>query len=175
MQVLRIIVLAVVAGALYGILHDQITARVCVEYFTIGHPPLFATHSPTLLAIGWGFVATWWVSLPLGIFLAIAARAGRAPKRSARELLRPLAALLCAMGLVALAGGIIGYHRAQAGRIDPWVAKNIEPSKRVAFMADWSAHAASYTAGEIGGFLLSAFVWFSRQRARNDQVVERPR
>jgi hypothetical protein len=31
----------------YGIVHDQVTARVCVEYFTVGHPPVFQTNSDT--------------------------------------------------------------------------------------------------------------------------------
>jgi hypothetical protein len=51
---LKIILACVAAAIIYGILHDQITARVCVEYFTIFHPPVFATQSPTLLAFGWG-------------------------------------------------------------------------------------------------------------------------
>ena len=55
----KIVVLGVVAAVCYGVLHDQVTARVCVEYFTIGHPPLFNTDSPTLLAFGWGVVGTW--------------------------------------------------------------------------------------------------------------------
>jgi hypothetical protein len=56
---LKIIVLCIVAAMVYGILHDQVTARVCVEYFTIGHPPIFHTDDPTLLAFGWGVIATW--------------------------------------------------------------------------------------------------------------------
>ncbi|MBV8223051.1 MAG: hypothetical protein JO293_06785, partial [Candidatus Eremiobacteraeota bacterium] len=77
MEGARIWVLCIAAAVLYGELHDQITARVCVEYFTIGHPPLFPTDDPTLLGLGWGVVATWWVGLVLGAGLAVAARAGR--------------------------------------------------------------------------------------------------
>ena len=58
--------MCIVAAVLYGIIHDQVTARVCVEYFTIGHPPIFGTDNPTLLRIGWGIVATWWVGLLFG-------------------------------------------------------------------------------------------------------------
>ena len=165
MKALQIIVMSVVAGALYGILHDQVTARVCVEYFTIGHPRILATQSPTLLALAWGVIATWWVSLPLGIFLAAAARMGRAPKLAARDLVRPLGTLLLAMGAVALIAGVVGYRRASGGAIDPWVVANIPSGQRVAFMADWSAHSASYAAGAIGGLALCVYVWVSRQRA----------
>jgi len=41
-----------------GIAHDEITVRVCAEYFTIAHPPLFPTASRTLLAACWGIAAT---------------------------------------------------------------------------------------------------------------------
>jgi hypothetical protein len=58
-EALKIILLCVLSAITYGILHDQVTARICVEYFTIGHPPMFATDSPTFLALGWGILATW--------------------------------------------------------------------------------------------------------------------
>lgn len=35
---LKIVLLCIVAAIVYGILHDQVTARVCAEYFAIGHP-----------------------------------------------------------------------------------------------------------------------------------------
>src|SRR3954451_19765307 len=63
MQALAIVLLSILAAVLYGIVHDQVTARICVEYFTIGHPPVFDTESPTLLGLGWGVIATWWVGL----------------------------------------------------------------------------------------------------------------
>lgn len=50
MESLKIILLYILAAIVYGICHDQVTARVCVEYFTIGHPPIFHTDSPTLKA-----------------------------------------------------------------------------------------------------------------------------
>jgi hypothetical protein len=97
MASLRIILLCVFSAVVYGILHDQVTARVCVEYFTVGHPPIFHTESPTLLAIGWGFVATWWVGLILGIFAALAARYGPWPTFDAAHLIRSIAGLLIVM------------------------------------------------------------------------------
>ena len=58
MQVLAILALSILAAIVYGVLLDPVTARVCLEYFTIRHPPIFGTDSPTLLALGWGVVAT---------------------------------------------------------------------------------------------------------------------
>ncbi len=60
MDSLKIILLSIAAAVAYGIIHDQITARICVEYFTIGHPPVFGTDDPTLLGIGWGMSGCSW-------------------------------------------------------------------------------------------------------------------
>src|SRR5260370_36733472 len=106
MQAIAILVISILAAVIYGVLHDQVTARICVEYFTVGHPPVFHTDDPTLLGIGWGIIATWWVGLLLGVPLAIVARAGSRPKRSARSLVRPIAILMGANAVCALIAGI---------------------------------------------------------------------
>src|SRR5271170_2708400 len=104
-----IILMCMVAAAMYGIAHDQVTAHVCVEYFTAGHPPVFPTDDPTLLGIGWGIIATWWVGVLLGLPLAVVARAGSRPKRSVGTLIRPVVSLLAVMAICALAAGITGW------------------------------------------------------------------
>jgi len=43
-----IVILSIFACITYGVVHDQITARICVEYFTVGHAPVFDTVDPTL-------------------------------------------------------------------------------------------------------------------------------
>jgi hypothetical protein len=166
MRFVTIVALAVLSGIAYGILHDQVTARVCVEYFTIGHPPLIPSESPTLPAIAWGIVATWWFALPLGVALASAARVGERPKLTASQLLRPLLLLLAAMGFVALVSGIIGYVLTSTGRLAPseWVLQNIPSSKQAAFMADWWAHSASYLSGFVGAMILCLYTWWLRSR-----------
>src|SRR5690349_417924 len=98
MEAIKVVVLSIVAAALYGITHDQVTARICVEYFTLGHPPVFATESPTLLALGWGVLATWWWGLILGLLLAGSARLGSRPKASAASLVGPMGFLMLRVG-----------------------------------------------------------------------------
>ena len=101
----KIILLCLAAALVYRILHDQITARVCVESFTVFHPPIFATHSPTLLALGWGVFATWWVGLFLGLLLTLAARAGSRPKLTAATLVHPIGHLLIVVACSAFIAG----------------------------------------------------------------------
>jgi hypothetical protein len=49
MPTTRILLLSIAAACAYGVAHEQVTARVCVEYFTIGRPPVFRTENPTRL------------------------------------------------------------------------------------------------------------------------------
>jgi hypothetical protein len=132
MQFLLIVILTIVSAVLYGIVHYQFTARICVEYFTVGHPPVFSTQSPTLLALGWGVIATWWVGLILGIPLAIAARVGARPQRSAISLIRPISVLLLVMAILAFVSSLIGYTLARNRSVvllEPlatWPASSVE-------------------------------------------------
>lgn len=164
-ETLKIILLSVGAAILYGILHDQITARICVEYFTIFHPPVFMTQSPTLLGIGWGILATWWVGAFLGILLAVAARAGSRPSLTAAHLLRPIGKLLLVMTTSATLLGVVGFILARHGMISPpeWVAFRLSAPAQCRFMADWWAHSASYASGFIGGIVLCVATYRKRK------------
>ncbi len=141
MQFFAIVLFCIVSAIGYGIVHDQITARVCVEYFTIGHPPVFDTESPTLLGIGWGIIATWWVGFLLGVPLAIAARAGNRPMRDVRSLVKPVGILLGVMAVCALIAGCVGYLLAKEGYLElvGWLADRIPPDRHARFLADGAA------------------------------------
>ena len=163
MELLKIWLLSIAAAVVYGILHDQVTARVCIEYFTVFHPPVFATNSPTLLALGWGVIATWWMGAILGLPLAVFARIGDAPKLKARDLIRPLAFLLLCMGIVALCAGIAGACWANAQVSAGHLPEPILPAgKQVAFIADRFAHNASYLGGALGCAILC--LWAAKKR-----------
>lgn len=167
MQFVKIIALCVLAAIVYGIAHNQITARVCIEYFTVGHPPVLPTDDPTLLALGWGIIATWWVGLLLGVPLAIAARTGSRPKRSAASLIRPVAWLLAVMAVCALIAGGIGWLLAYNGAVilvGP-ISRRLPKELHTAFLVDLWAHSASYLVGFVGGIVLIVQVWRGRGRA----------
>lgn len=164
MPSIRIVLMSVLAAVLYGIVHDQITARICVEYFTIGHPPIFGTEDPTLLGIGWGIIATWWVGLLIGIPLAIVSRAGSRPKRSPASLIQPVGKLLAVMGIGATIAGIVGGCLASVGAVFliGRLAEAVPADRHVVFLIDLWAHSASYLIGLVGGIVLIVNVWRSR-------------
>ena len=169
MQAIAIITLCIAMAVAYGILHDQVTARVCVEYFTIGHPPMFGTESPTLLGLGWGIIATWWVGLSLGLGLAAAARIGSAPKLGLADLRRPIVTLMVVSAIAAFVAGLIGAALTATGIVwltDEW-AMVIPRSKHVAFLADAWAHGASYGVGLLGGLFLIGLTVRRRMRVKD--------
>lgn len=165
MQSIKIILICVVAAILYGITHDQVTARICVEYFSVFHPPIFPTQSPTLLGLGWGVIATWWMGAFLGILLAIAARAGSRAKVGGNELVLPIAKLLAMMGALAVVAGLVGFLLSSRGMIAPpkWTASVLPQARHARFMADWWAHNASYFAAFFGGIALCIMTYRRRR------------
>ena len=168
MQMIAILLMCILASVLYGIVHDQITVRICLEYFTVGHPPIFDTQSPTLLALGWGVIASWWAGAILGSMLAIAARIGIRPKYTWRMLLKPVGGLLAVMGVFAMIVGIFGYMLASTGNVilSPEAKLNIPSGKWAAFQTCWFAHTASYYVAFVGGSMQVVWVWMSRKRLR---------
>lgn len=163
---LKIVVLCIVAAILYGILHDQVTARVCVEYFTIGHPPIFHTDDPTLLAFGWGVIATWWMGLILSVPAVLVCRVGSWPKLDAADLVRPIGVLLIVMACASLLAGIAGYFLAKAGAVQLMgsLAWSVPRERHIVFLADGAAHLAAYGVGFFGGLVLCGWVVVWRRR-----------
>jgi hypothetical protein len=164
MEVLKIWLFCIGAAICYGIVHDQITVRICVEYFSVFHPTILPLKSPTLLALQWGILATWWVGAFLGVLLAIAARAGsRIPFRTP-DLLRPIGILLVCMFAGAAIAGATGFVLTKAGYFDlDWLDPLLPPARHARFMADWWAHSASYLVGIIGGLIVCVRTYFNRK------------
>ncbi len=169
---LKIVALSVLVCVAYGILHDQVTARVCVEYFTIGHPRLLppAYETPTLLALAWGVIATWWVGVLLGVPLALACQVGGLPKREAKSLVQPLLLIAAVSALAAGLTGTATWAFCEANQVvpPPPFDQLVPADKHAAFIADFVAHNTSYLGGFVGGVTLMITTLRWRWRAWKD-------
>jgi len=172
MAFVKIVLLCIVLAVAYGIAHDLVTAHVCVEYFTIGHPYVIPSTSPVALALTWGVLATWWMGLGLGLLLAVVSRAGARPKLDWRALLRPGLLLLAAMGVLAAAAALLGRWLAVRGTV--WLvgplAEQVPAARHVDFLTCLWAHVASYAAGTVGGVVLALVLWRRRRRLARGAV-----
>ncbi len=168
----KIVVLGVVAAVCYGVLHDQVTARVCVEYFTIGHPPIFGTDSRTLLAIGWGVLGTWRLGVMLGLVTAAFARLGSRPGISARQLIGPVAVLIGCVALLSLVFGIAGFLALSRGltSLDATLASGVPESVHPRFAADLWSHRAAYMSSYFGSVVLWARIARCRRRLASERA-----
>lgn len=163
--------LALGAGLLagcYGIIHDQITYTISPEYFTRMKFDQFRAvdfgFPPRIFVAEIGFLATWWVGLIAGWFLArIAMPKFGSPGR------RVMGAIAMMLGIT-LIFGIIGYW------IGPTLFEN-RPGWRDALdslgVTDVTAFqrvAAIHLAGYAGAFLsgLLAIVKFLRASASSE-------
>ena len=162
-EALKIVMACIFAAVLYGIIHDQFTARICIEYFTEFHPPIFATRSPTLLAFGWGVIATWWAGAIVGLLLVIAARFGSLPQLDFRDVAPMIWKLAVFMAICAVVSGLVGFFWVP---VPAELATTLKPELQRRFLADWWAHGASYASGFIGSLVICAIAWRRRARLR---------
>jgi hypothetical protein len=162
----QIILLSIVAACFYGVVHDQITARICIEYFTVAHPPLFHTTSPTLLALCWGVAATAGIGAILGVVLAWVSQSKGKDPSPVTQIGRSILLLLITMGASAFIAGMAGYQLSTRGlvSIPSPLAVVIPAHQHDYFMAVWFAHCTSYLIGLGGGALLCFRIWQRRGR-----------
>ena len=160
-EAIKIIALGTVASIVYGIVHDQVTARLCLEYFTVWHPHITDAKDPTTVAIVWGTAASWWMGLILSVPLALASVLGQEPILKARQLVKPISFLLLAMALGALVGGLIAYrtgYNAGAGLIRGAVT----PDRYPIFSTVYAAHLSCYLVAVLGGIGLWIYAALKR-------------
>jgi len=150
----------------YGVLHDQITARLCLEYFTVAHPKLEGLSDASTIALFWGVAATWLFGAFFGTLLAIAANIGKRPAYPFFLLIRSILILFLTMSLCALVSGVIGYILTALRVIAPpsELQNLIAEPKHATFMADAFAHEASYIVGIVGSLVIAETTWHTRQK-----------
>jgi hypothetical protein len=164
----KIVVFCVGCAIAYGIVHDQFTAHLCVDYFSVAHPRVISSNSPFLLALVWGVLATWWVGFSLGVLLAFAAQAGVQPKVSLSEIRPIVYRLLLFMAACATLAGTAAWLLASRSLVTlpSYWANALPVEKHVPFLADAWAHLASYASGALGGLAVVAYVLVKRYRLR---------
>lgn len=166
MTSVKIILSTLFAAICFGIIHDMITAHLCVEYFTIGHPKIIESESPVLLALLWGVIATWWVALPMGILIAGFSQFGKNPNLEFQDIMSLILKLLLIMFGIALIAGIIGYVLTDLKIIylTPRFAELIDSSKHSKFLAAGWAHTSSYLSGIIGTIFICIIITKKRKK-----------
>lgn len=103
MPALRFIAVVTALTCLLGIALDLVTAHIWVDYFTVHHPKVVNSTSPTVMAFVWGIGASWWFGAIAAAILWVFNRRRRnpAPERLlVRWVIRSLVALWVTMMVI---------------------------------------------------------------------------
>jgi hypothetical protein len=173
-----VLLAAVAAALLYGIINDQITVTISWEYFYYGKElskQLGPAIPPDALALRWaaakvGMMATWSAGLIFGVALLLSNNPSRSLPRLpyARLVWVGLPTMLGTAATCGIIGGLLGYRGALA-RLSPdfldMVRANIfRPSH---FMATWGVHLGGYVGGLLGTVIAMGLVLHQRRLLRN--------
>lgn len=166
------------AACLYGVVNDQVTARICPAYFNKGFHRAntegmseswlkrqLRSDSPTRLGFSWGILATWWMGALLSVPVTLASRLGPAPRLGMNDLVLPTAAALLLMGAGSAYEGWKGYQRACKMGTDHkndlqrtcYHVPDLSSDEFNNFYADAKAHEAGYKYGTLAGLGMTAF------------------
>lgn len=129
---------------------------------------MIETDSPILLAAAWGVAATWWVGVPLGLVLGLAATTGPRARGTIASLLGSLVpALGLTAGCAALAG-MLGFLAASTGLVHVVgpLSRHLSRDGQVRFVAVLWTHAGGYLAGGALALALVVRTWRVRAPAR---------
>lgn len=168
---IKIILITTLWFILYGILNDQITIRICAEYFTVFHRRIVASDNITVIAIAWGIAATWWFGLSVGVILALVSRFFTANKiDNIRHLMRLGGWLSLFVFCFSLVAGFIGYFLAVNDLIlvSYWF-RGIPQSSEARFLAVLFWHNALYLDAGISAVVLVAAIWRRRDRGHQGE------
>jgi hypothetical protein len=152
---------AVLTAGLFGGIHNQISYSVSNEYFTkfkfIQFHLLDSTIPERIRAAEVGFLASWWMGIPLGLVCGSAGFIQRSPDLMRRALIWSIPVIVSLTLAIALAG--LAYGWCQTGTINLasyrlwYVPANTQEVRR--FLCAGYMHNAAY----IGGALSIPGAW----------------
>lgn len=156
-------------GGVYGIIHDQLTYTISPEYYTrfkfyqfgfVDYGMEAHFENPRIPVSAVGFLATWWMGIPIGIIMALVGLRHKEAKQMFSISLKAIAIIL----LVAFAVGLIGLavgklYLADKG-VSWYIPENLIDPKN--FIAVGSMHNFSYIGGLFG--LIAGVVYSIKQK-----------
>ena len=158
-----VVVLAVVVAGLYGAVHNQISYTVSPEYFTkfkFWQFGLVATPLPERVRASIvGFLASWWMGIPIGVLVGAAGFMHDGHRRMLRVTLWSMVVTVGFTLLFGLGGLTYGWFRTahiDVAQYSAWyIPENITNLRR--FLCAGYMHNSAYLGGLLAIFVAVAF------------------
>jgi hypothetical protein len=172
---LLILIIAPLIGGLYGIIHDQFTYTISNEYFTkfkfyqfglmdVGNEAIFP--NPRIQVSIIGFLATWWLGIPIGLILGFEGLRNKDAKTMFSNTFRALLVNVLSVFIVSIVGFAYGYlylRNLPIENFSSWyIPDNIIDVK--SYINVCAMHNFSYVGGILG--LIVALIYSSRRRKK---------
>lgn len=146
---------AMLAAGAFGSIHDQISYTVSSEYFTkfkfIQFGLLEAAAPERLRAAKVGFMASWWMGIPLGLLTGLAGFIHPSATQMRRALLLSLPVIMATTMIVALGGLVYGLSHTENLRLEDYAAwfvpQGLENPR--SFICAGYMHNAAYLGGAV--------------------------
>jgi len=168
-----IVVVAVFVAGLYGIAHNQVSYTVAPEYFTKFKFRQFSfvdTPFPERVRASMvGFLASWWMGIPIGLLVGVAGFIHRGARRMLRVSLWSIlvtVAFTLLFGLVGLLYGYIQTTHVDVAEYRGWfIPDDVTDLRR--FLCAGYMHNSSYLGGVLAIFVAWAFHIVVRLRMKD--------
>ena len=168
-----IVILAVIVAGLYGVAHNQVSYTVAPEYFTKFKFRQFGfvdTPLPERVRASMvGFLASWWMGIPIGLLVGAAGFIHHGARRMFRVSLWSLLVTVAFTLLFGLGGLLYGYF--QTAHIDVaeyrgwFIPDDVTDLRR--FLCAGYMHNSSYLGGVLAIFVAWAFHIVVRVRTKD--------
>lgn len=171
-----IIAIALLIGGLYGILHDQLTYTISPEYYTkfkfyqfrltdMAGEAIFPY--PRIEVSVVGFLATWWMGIPIGIILGLVGLI----HKSGRQMFHATMGAIAVTVVVAFVTGLFGLlygelYLADTG-VNWWLPDNLIDTR--SFISVGSMHNFSYLGGLTG--LIAGAIFSIRKKLKYEAAI----
>jgi len=151
-----LVVLAVLVAGFYGVVHNQISYTVSPEYFTKFKFRQFGfVHTPLpgrVRAAMVGFLAAWWMGIPIGLLVNAAGFVHRGHRRMFRFSLWSLGIMVAFTLLFGLCGLLYGYFKTDSINLADYrgwfIPDDVVNLRR--FLCAGYMHNSSYLGGVLG-------------------------
>lgn len=161
-----VLFLSVVLAGIYGVLHDQVTATISPEYFTLFKFPQFRIPPGTPFRAGvalTGFYATWWMGIIIGLPLALTGLLFPDHRSMRHYVYRSLVVVFCTAVLLGAAGYLYGCTYLTRHQPDWWFPQGLQDREH--FIITGCIHNFSYLGGILG--LAAGIIYLVIQKVRS--------
>jgi hypothetical protein len=166
---LLIIVITPIIGGIYGIVHDQLTYTISNEYYTkfkfiqfgladIGNEAILP--NPRLSVAAVGFLATWWMGIPIGIILGLTGLIHKDYKQMFWVTIKAIIATLIIAFITGFVGLVYGKFYLSTVGVDWWLPEKL--IDKANFISVGSMHNFSYLGGLTG--LIAGIIYSVREK-----------